>query len=77
MIVMIALFTGVCAGTAIGLAMAPTKPEPTDYDLALERYRDAAAAFCEATLAGFGSTTQWDKWRKARHEYLIEAKDES
>ena len=76
MIVMIALFTGVCAGTAIGLALAPTKPEKTDLNLALERYRDAAATFCEATLAGFGSTTQWDKFRRARHEYLIEAKEE-
>lgn len=76
MIFIIGLFTGVCAGTAIGLALAPTKREQTDLDIAFERYRDAAATFCEATLAGFGSTTQWDKWRMARHEYLIEAKEE-
>ena len=65
-------------GALVGICMVrdvPTEPEPLD--AALEAYRDAAASFCEALLAGFGSTTQWDKWRQAREVYLVESQGEN
>lgn len=52
----------------------PAEPEPVD--AAMEAYRDAAVFYCECLLAGFGSTTSWDKWRKAREVYLTESRED-
>lgn len=73
---MIELALGVLLGTLLGFILAPTKQDPADVDAAMERYRDAAVTFCESVLSGFGSTTQWDKFRQARKEYLNEAREE-
>lgn len=65
-------------GAFVGAAIVQQYPRPPkDFDAALEAYRDAAASFCEALLAGFGSTTQWDKWRQAREVYLVESQGEN
>ena len=65
-------------GAFVGAAIVRQYPRPPrDFDAALEAYRDAAASFCEAVLAGFGSTTQWDKWRQAREVYLVESQEEN
>jgi hypothetical protein len=69
-------FTAVMVGVAIGFAYAPTKAEPEPVDAAMEAYRDAAVFYCECLLAGFGSTTSWDKWRKAREVYLTESRED-
>lgn len=61
-------------GALIGAALVrqhPAEPEPVD--AAMEAYRDAVVFYCECLLAGFGSTTSWDKWRQAREVYLTEA----
>lgn len=69
-------FTGTCFGVALGFAFAPTKPEPAEIDVARERYRDAAVSACEAQLQNFGASTQWDKMRQARAQYLVEARED-
>ena len=64
-------------GAFVGGALVRQCPRPPkDFDVALEAYRDAAASFCEAVLKGFGSTTEWDRFRQARKEYLVEAEGE-
>lgn len=65
------------AGAFVGGAIVRQYPRPPkDFDAALEAYRDAAVSFCEAVLKGFGSTTEWDRFRQKREEYLTEAQGE-
>jgi hypothetical protein len=64
-------------GAFVGAAIVRQYPRPPrDFDAALEAYRDAAASFCEAVLKGFGSTTEWDRFRQAREVYLVESQGE-
>lgn len=63
-------------GAFVGAAIVQQYPKPPkDFDAALEAYRDAAASFCEAVLNGFGSTTEWDRFRACRKMYLDESRE--
>lgn len=74
---MIEYITAGLIGAVIGAALVRQHNAPqADLDISMERYRDAAVSFAESVLSGFGSTTQWDKFRQARADYLTEARED-
>lgn len=77
MIELVEAITAGLIGAFIGAALVRQHNAPqADLDASLERCRDAAVSFAEAVLGGFDSTTQWDKFRQAREEYLTEARED-
>jgi protein-disulfide isomerase len=67
--------TGVLCGVALAGLYAvyresPTLDDDSDKAQTLHQMQDAAMAYCEAVKGGFGSSTAWNSYNKARERFL-------